>query len=70
MKMNQNFETLVYIWKGSDMLFKLRLIYVGSLREAKDRARAELIRHREKGTFYATVQQPAQDYYKAVNIRV
>jgi hypothetical protein len=70
MKMNQNFETLVYIWKGSDILFKLRLIYVGSLREAKDRARAELRKRKEKGIFYTTIQQPAQDYYKATNIRV
>jgi hypothetical protein len=70
MKMNQNFETLVYVWKGSDILFKLRLIYVGSLRETKDRARAELRKRKEKGTFYATIQQPAQEYYKPVNIRV
>jgi len=70
MKMNSNFETLVYVWKGPDILFKLRLIYVGSLREAKDRARAALIQRREKGTFYATIQQPAQEYYKATNIRV
>ena len=70
MKMNSNFETLVYVWKGQDILFKLRLIYVGSLREAKDRARVELRKRKEKGVFYATVQQPAQDYYKPVNIRV
>lgn len=70
MKMNQNFETLVYVWKGSDILFKLRLIYVGSLREAKDRARAALIQRKEKGIFYTTIQQPAQDYYKATNVRV
>ena len=70
MKMNQNFETLVYVWKGSDILFKLRLIYVGSLREAKDRARAELRKRKEKGIFYTTIQQPVQDYYKATNIRV
>ena len=70
MKMNSNFETLMYVWKGQDILFKLRLIYVGSLREAKDRARAELRKRKEKGIFYTTIQQPVQDYYKATNIRV
>ncbi len=69
MKMNSNFETLAYVWKGPDILFKLRLIYVGSLKEAKDRARAELRKRKEKGIFYTTIQQHGY-YYKATNIRV